>query len=224
MDNDSKKSLSKQRILQIVLPAAFVLIVAGIWFAKNYEPPITTDVPVSSTPASSQPVFSEPSEDEEEAECCDSSSEGSLSSEVEKKEITSEDAAMTVGDDIDLEQLTSYGVPVILKFGAEWCGPCQAFAPILEEVHKEYAGKVIIKDIDVDEKPDITQQFPVSVVPTMVLFDSKGRPYVSDDDSLDLTFKYYSTKSTGEHIYTTMEGAINKDRLLALLKNMGMET
>lgn len=224
MDNDSKKSLSKQRILQIVLPAAFVLIVAGIWFAKNYEPPITTDVPVSSTPASSQPVSSESDEDEEEAECCVSSSEGSLSSEVEKKEINPEDAAMTVGDDIDLEQLTSYGVPVILKFGAEWCGPCQAFAPILEEVHKEYAGKVIIKDINVDEKPDITQQFPVSVVPTMVLFDSKGRPYVSDDDSLDLTFKYYSTKSTGEHIYTTMEGAINKDRLLALLKNMGMET
>ncbi len=122
---------------------------------------------------------------------------------------------------LDLEQLKAYGVPIVLKFGAEWCGPCQAFAPILEEVHAENAGRVIIKDIDIDRYPDIAKRFPVRVVPTMVLIDAEGAPYVSDGSAE--IFNYYNSKETGEHMYTTLEGVISKDRMVALLGQMGMQ-
>ncbi len=132
--------------------------------------------------------------------------------------ITETNASMSVEGGLDLSELTSYGVPVIIKFGATWCGPCQAFAPILEEVHAEMQGKVIIKDVDIDQHGDITRQFPVSVVPTMVLIDSEGKPYTPEEPNRLL--KYFTHKDTGEHVYTTMEGVLNKEQLIALLADM----
>lgn len=60
--------------------------------------------------------------------------------------------------------------PVLVDFWAEWCGPCKAIAPILEEVSKEYAGKLTIAKLDVDSNQAIPAQFGIRGIPTLILF------------------------------------------------------
>lgn len=61
-------------------------------------------------------------------------------------------------------------IPVLIDFFATWCGPCKMLAPIIEELAKDYEGKVKICKVDVDNDPELAMQFEVSSIPTMVLF------------------------------------------------------
>ncbi|MEO1720262.1 MAG: thioredoxin, partial [Pseudomonadota bacterium] len=69
----------------------------------------------------------------------------------------------------DAEVLKS-DTPVLVDFFAEWCGPCKAMAPALEEVAKDMEGKVKIAKIDVDQNPDITTKYGIQAMPTLILF------------------------------------------------------
>ncbi len=61
-------------------------------------------------------------------------------------------------------------LPVVVDFFAEWCGPCKAMAPALEQVAKEMEGKVKIVKIDVDQSPGVTQQYRIQAMPTLMIF------------------------------------------------------
>ena len=62
------------------------------------------------------------------------------------------------------------GAPVLVDFWAEWCGPCRAIAPSLEELGTEFAGKMEIVKVNIDENPMTPSQFGVRGIPTMMLF------------------------------------------------------
>lgn len=66
--------------------------------------------------------------------------------------------------------LLNTGKPVMIDFGATWCGPCKALAPRIEEIEKEYDGRAIIGTADVDECSDLAAKFRIRNVPTVLFF------------------------------------------------------
>lgn len=121
----------------------------------------------------------------------------------------------------DLEKLKSYGMPIIIDFGADWCGPCREFKPILDTAHEEMLGKAIIKYVDVDKYPDIAGQFPISVIPTQVFISSDGTPYVPGQDT-KVQFTTFNDKDSGEPAFTIHEGGLTSEQLQSILKDMGV--
>lgn len=67
--------------------------------------------------------------------------------------------------------------PVLVDFFAEWCGPCQMAAPVIDKLADDYAGKMIIAKVDVDQARDVAGQFNVMSIPTVVVFkkDEQGQ-------------------------------------------------
>lgn len=79
----------------------------------------------------------------------------------------------TVGDDdFDREVLTSE-TPVLVDFGATWCGPCRKLEPILERIAEERAGALKVVRVDIDDAPRTAERFGVRAVPTVIAF-AKG--------------------------------------------------
>jgi thioredoxin 1 len=77
-------------------------------------------------------------------------------------------------DTFEVDVLKS-GAPVLVDFWAEWCGPCRAIAPSLEELGAEFAGKLDIVKVNIDENPLTPSQFGVRGIPTLILFKD-GKP------------------------------------------------
>jgi thioredoxin len=60
--------------------------------------------------------------------------------------------------------------PVLVDFGAEWCGPCRTLGPIIEEISTEYEGRVVVGKVDVDKNQEFTAKYGVRNIPTVLMF------------------------------------------------------
>jgi len=87
------------------------------------------------------------------------------------------------------EEVVKSQIPVLLDFGAEWCGPCRMIGPIIEEIAGELEGKVKVGKVNVDEAQNLAAQFNIMSIPTLLIFK-------------------------GGEIVEQMVGAVPKDRIL----------
>lgn len=67
-------------------------------------------------------------------------------------------------------------LPAIIDFYADWCGPCKAVAPILEELSDQYAGKLLIYKIDTDAEMELSSLFGIQSIPTLLFIPMEGTP------------------------------------------------
>lgn len=72
------------------------------------------------------------------------------------------------------EVIGSAGVPVLVDFYADWCGPCRIVAPVLDELALRHQGELLVLKVDSDRFPELTRQHGVRGIPTLLLFD-EGR-------------------------------------------------
>lgn len=80
----------------------------------------------------------------------------------------------TTFTDANFEELAlKAATPVMVDFGAAWCGPCNAIAPVVDKLAGEYEGKVVIGKVDVDSCPEVTKKYKVRNIPT-ILFIKNG--------------------------------------------------
>lgn len=130
--------------------------------------------------------------------------------------------ALDATEHLDLEELKSYGLPILIDFGADACPPCKEMEPVLEKLNKDLQGKAIIKFVDVWKNPKTAAGFPLQVIPTQFFFDKEGEAYVPSDPQ-EMQMQMYTTADTQEHIYTAHQGGMTEQQILTVLKEMGLE-
>jgi thioredoxin 1 len=77
---------------------------------------------------------------------------------------------VNVTDDNFEEVVLKSPAPVLVDYWAEWCGPCKMIAPVLEEIAKEYTGKLTVAKLNIDENPATPPKYGIRGIPTLMLF------------------------------------------------------
>jgi thioredoxin 1 len=85
-------------------------------------------------------------------------------------EVTMNEHIHHVTDDSFQTEVLNSQTPVLVDYWADWCGPCKMIAPILDEVAKEYAGRLKIAKLNIDENQDTPRRYGIRGIPTLMLF------------------------------------------------------
>ena len=75
-----------------------------------------------------------------------------------------------VTDDTFEQEVLQSQTPVLVDYWAEWCGPCKMIAPVLDQIATDYAGRLKVAKLNIDENPKTPQRFNVRGIPTLILF------------------------------------------------------
>lgn len=76
---------------------------------------------------------------------------------------------LNLGDNTFFETINKFPL-MLVDFWAPWCGPCRMMSPIIDQIGKDYLGKLVVGKMNVDENPLIGRQFSISSIPTLILF------------------------------------------------------
>ncbi|PRR79236.1 thioredoxin family protein [Clostridium vincentii] len=196
--NKKESYFTKKNIIKGVIVFGIVVVIAGIAYLKN------NNSNNEGNDSNLENVVESKSEDLK-----DSSLEDTIKFELD---------ATT---NFNLDELKSYGIPMVIDFGSDSCVPCKEMEPTLKALNVELKGKAIVKFVDVWKTPDAANDLPIKVIPTQFFFDKDGKPYVPKDNAAGFTM--YNDKTTGEHLFTTHEGGMDKESILKVLKEMGLE-
>jgi thioredoxin 1 len=80
------------------------------------------------------------------------------------------DAITHVTDESFEPEVLKSDVPVLVDYWADWCGPCKAIAPVLDEVARDYQGKLKVAKLNVDENQEVPKKYGIRGIPTLMLF------------------------------------------------------
>ena len=91
-------------------------------------------------------------------------------------------AEITLTQDNFKEEVLDSSIPVLVDFWASWCGPCRMIAPVVEEIAKEYDGKVKVGKVNVDDERELAEEYDIMYIPTLIVF--KGGRVVNTSNGL----------------------------------------
>ena len=101
------------------------------------------------------------------------------------------------------QEVINSNEPVLVDFWATWCGPCKLIAPAIEELAKEYEGKVKVGKLDIDANPTVPTQYGIRSIPTLLVF--KGGKMV--EQIVGAVPKQEIVRALGNHIEETSQAA-----------------
>ena len=199
----------KKKVAFIVIPI-IVLAIVGIWFLKNgsNKKNISSEIQTESQ----ENVIQETDSLETRNDLNDDMSED-----------VHPDFSLAATELVDYEALSKFGYPIIVDYGSDECIPCKQMAPVLETLNEELQGRAFVKFVDVWKYPEAAANAPIQVIPTQVFFNADGTPFVpSGELASKIPFDMYSSKETGEHVFTVHQGGITEAEMRLILAEMGV--
>lgn len=214
--------MDKKILVKIGVPVLVVLLVAGVWLLKNKETsePVIADIQNQAAAGTSVAAESISEQGPDNPLIKETTMEATSGTPALEK-----DPNFTLhAEKIDLDVLSAYKLPMILDFGSDDCIPCKQMAPVLKSMNAEMQGKAIIRFVDVWKQPNGAEGFPVQVIPTQVLINADGKPYVPSETimSAGIRLTKYVKTDTNEHMFTVHQGGLTEEQMRLILKDMGV--
>lgn len=198
--------MQNKKVMQIIVPALIIVLIAGMYFYKNFwSKPIVenseSSVPVETNTAAVPVETNSPAADSNQEPPAQAGGE-----------------AMPLSSEYALEDWLAEGKPLIIEFGTETCVYCQNMAYKLQAMQDKYGDQISIKNVD-PTKVDVSNDFPVNYVPAQFFFTADGKPFVPGEANT-LPLQQFKLKGSDEHVLTGHVGEIEAGAFEQLVQEL----